>query len=152
MGSAALKSEPKELQLSTFSVHGMIYALAVTDVQEILKPMPLTPVPHSPDFVVGLINLRGQVATAVGLMELFGLGQSHSDMMNIVCNIDGKLIAFQVDDIGDVIELESKSFETAPVTLSSNIRKFLKGVGKCEGEVLSIIDLSNVKDFFNSLS
>ena len=130
----------------------MFYALPVTDVQEILKPMPLTPVPHAPEFVVGLINLRGQVATAVGLMELFSLGQSHPDMMNIVCKLDGKLIAFQVDEIGDVIELPVNNFDGPPVNLKSNIRRFLQSICKIEGNVYGVLDLEKVKEYFSSLS
>jgi len=135
-------------QFSTFTVHGRLYGIDVLQVQEVMKPMPITLVPHAPDYVIGLINLRGQVATAVGIMELFGLSEkSYPEMMNIVCNIEGQLMALQVDEIGDVIEVASTQFEPPPSTLPNHIRRFLGGVYKTNDGLLSVIDLTKAMEF-----
>ena len=135
------------VQFSTFVVHKRLYGIDVTKVQEVVKAMPITPVPHSPKYVVGLINLRGQIATAIGVMELFDLKKSsRPDMMNIVCNVENNLIALQVDEIGDVMEVQVSDFEVAPSTLPEKIRKLLAGVYKTDGALLSVIDLTKVAE------
>ena len=60
-------------QFSTFSVSGRLYGIDVKKVQEIVRPLPMTTIPLAQDYVVGLINLRGQVATAISIHKLFGL-------------------------------------------------------------------------------
>jgi purine-binding chemotaxis protein CheW len=134
-------------QYSTFYVNKRLYGIDVTKVQEVVKAMPITSVPHAPDFVIGLINLRGQIATAIGVMELFGLGEkSHPQMMNIVCNIENNLVSLQVDEIGDVMEVSSIDYESPPSTLPDRIRSLLSGVYKTEDSLLSVIDLTKVSE------
>ena len=89
-----------ELQFSTFYIADRLYGIDVTQVQEIVKPMAMTKIPLSPDYVRGLINLRGQVATAIGLRELFGISEAPPEFfMNVVCRLDGSLMSFHVDKI-----------------------------------------------------
>ena len=111
-------------QYSTFKVGHQIYALDVTQVQEIVKPMPLTKIPLVPKCVKGLINLRGQVTTAIGLNELLDLGETkeNSECMNVVCKYDDKLVSLLVDEIGDVFTVEAGDFEQTPQTVSASIR------------------------------
>lgn len=138
------------VQYSTFLVAGRLYGIDVTRVQEVVRPMPMTTVPLADTYVKGLINLRGQVATAIGLRELFGL-ESHdrSDLMNVVCHQEGNLISLQVDEIGDVVEVSTSSFEATPQTLPDNVRRFMSGVFKTEGALLSIIDIDRISGFLN---
>ena len=138
-------------QFSTFYVANRLYGIDVTRVQEVVRPMPITPIPLAPDYVIGLINLRGQVATAIGLRELFGLegaGPDHS--LNVVCRIDGSLIALQVDEIGDVTELLRKEdFESTPQTVPNNVRRLMTGIYKVSNSLLSIIDIERIGKFLN---
>lgn len=139
-----------KLQLSTFYLGQHWFAIDVTRVQEIVKHMDLTPVPLAPAHVRGLINLRGQVATAIGLRELFTLsdrGVEHA--FNVVCRIDGFLMAFQVDQIGDVIEVTMKDYEQVPATVPESTRKFLSGVFKMQTQLLSVIDIDKVTETLN---
>ena len=137
-------------QYSTFYVGGRLYGIDVTRVQEVVRPMPTTAIPLAPPYVVGLINLRGQVATAIGLRELFAISQDPPDcFMNVVCRIDGTLIALQADEIGDVLEVQERDFEATPQTVPGDVRRFMSGIYKISGSLLSIIDIDRIGKFLN---
>ncbi len=138
-------------QFSTFRVDGRLYGVSVKIVQEITKPMPITAVPLSPDFVKGLINLRGQIATAIGIRELFKLGEQVDldKNVNVVCKVDGLLLSLIVDEIGDVIEVDDKDFEETPDTISLHVAQFMNGVYKLPDNILSILDINKLVSFLN---
>lgn len=130
----------KTEQLTTFYVAGELFGIDVMNVQEVAGRPSIVPVPLAPPFVRGLVNLRGQIATAMGLRELFRQPVVENEM-SVVCKIDGNLISLIVDTIGDVLELEREKFEETPDTIPSEIRKYIKGIYKVEGNFLSVIDL-----------
>lgn len=133
-------------QFSTFYIAGSLYGLDVASVQEVTKSLTMTHVPLAPSFVYGLINLRGQIATAIGLRDLFQLNKSESpeEAMNVVCKGEGLLLSLLVDQIGDVLEVEQSLFESTPDTLSESISRFMTGVYKTPGELLSILDINKI--------
>lgn len=138
------------LQFSTFYVANRLYGIDVTRVQEVVRPMPMTPIPLAPIYVRGLINLRGQVATAIGLRQLFGLtGGAPDEFMNVVCKVDGTLISLQVDEIGDVIEVAQGDYEATPKTVAGDIRRFMSGIYKITDSLLSTIDVDRINKFLN---
>ena len=135
----------KTSQLTTFRVNGKLYGLDVRSVQEVVKPMPLAPVPHAPPFVMGLINLRGQIATAIGLLELFEVGQSRSEQaMNIICNMNGGLVSLFADEIGDVLEVANLKQEGVPPSLPTSIRKLAAGGYQVKDEFLVELDIGKI--------
>ncbi|MCB9230006.1 MAG: chemotaxis protein CheW [Deltaproteobacteria bacterium] len=139
------------MQLSTFMIAGHLYGIDVRMVQEVVKPMKMTRVPLAPEFVKGLINLRGQLATAIDLRYLFKLSESEQiDSMNVVCQTGSSAISLLVDEIGDVIEIDPDGMEPVPQTISRDIRKFMTGVYKVSDTLLSVIDLSGIMKFINS--
>lgn len=132
--------------ITTFQVGSDLFGIEVINVQEVAKQSQIVPVPLAPGFVRGLVNLRGQIATAVGLREMFN---HHGDTktkeeMSVICKIDGNLVSLIVDSIGDVVEMEQSKFEPPPHTLPSDIRKYIKGIYKAEGSFLSILDLDRI--------
>ena len=132
-------------QFSTFYIDDLLYGIDVMKVQEITKALPMTRVPLAPKFIRGLINLRGQISTAIQLSELFGLQVSiPEDQMNVVCKISDILISFLVDRIGDVMELHSKDFEPTPDTVPENIRKYILGIYKTPNCLISVIDVDSI--------
>ncbi len=140
-------------QYSTFLVNGKMYAIAVDKVQEIVKTLPLTPVPHAPNYVRGLINLRGQIVTAIGLVELFETGEhSKPEMMNIICHSDQQLISLLVDQVGDVIELREQDFQATPPTLTPAVARVISGVAKADKNLFCIIDLEKLSVVFQQSS
>lgn len=138
-------------QFSTFLVSDRLYGIDVMSVQEITKMINATKVPLAPTFVHGLINLRGQIATAVGLRELFELNDSpkSAEPMNIVCKGEGMLLSLLVDQIGDVIEVDDSIFEPTPETITPSVGRFMQGVYKIPGNLLSIIEVKKIVDVLN---
>ena len=140
--SENLKAASK--QFTTFMVDGKLYGIDVMKVQEVTKPLEVTMMRTAPLFIKGLINLRGQIATAIGLRELFNLPESSTPKMTVVCKIEDVLLSLLVDDIGDVIEVDESSFENAPLTIPKNIRPFMDGVYKTDQKILSIINIDSI--------
>lgn len=138
-------------QFSTFRVDGRFYGVNVKLVQEITQAMPLTRVPLAPEYISGLINLRGQIATAIGLRELFRLSPKPEKIsgINVICKIDGPLLSLVVDEIGDVLEVNDHDFEQTPDTVDPSVAQFMSGVYKLPNEILSIIDVNKLIHFLN---
>lgn len=144
--SSLAKKSIETKQFSTFMVAGSLYGLEVSTVQEVTKSLPMTKVPLAPSFVCGLINLRGQIATAIGLRNLFHIEAQENPLesMNVICKSDGLLLSLLVDQIGDVLEVESTLFEPTPNTLPVEVSKFMSGVYKTPGVLLSILDIRKI--------
>ncbi len=136
---------------ATFFIENRLYGIEVKKVQEIVRTMPITKVPLAPQCVHGLINLRGQIATAIGLRELFGLApQVDTEKMNVVCVTDSGLVSLLVDRIGDVIEVGEDIFESTPDTISEDVKKFMQGVYKTSGQLLSVLNIDDISKYLNS--
>jgi len=133
-------------QLCGFKIGGESYAISVLDVQELIRPQRVTQVPLAPDYIRGLINLRGQIVTGIGLRTLFGLEKTkeEDDYMNIIVRSGDSLYSLIVDEILDVIHVDEDSFEQAPETLDSKISKYIKGVYKLEKKLLILLDLEKI--------
>ncbi len=126
-------------QMCTFVLDGMTFGIDVTCVQEVLRVQTTTPVPLASRAVSGLINLRGQIVTAIDLRAVLGLGPSPTPPMNVViCRASGPT-SLLVDAIGDVLELDESTFERPPNTLSAATRTLIRGAYKLDhGFVLAI--------------
>jgi len=132
-------------QFATFMIASRWYGIDVMCVQEVTKPMEVTLMRTAPPFVKGLINLRGQIATAIGLRELFALPLEESnEKMTVVCKVEDVLLSLLVDNIGDVVEVSDSKFEKSPQTIPANIKEFMLGVYKTDHAILSIISLDTI--------
>lgn len=138
-------------QFSTFWVDKCLYGVNIKMVQEITKSMPMAEVPLAPDFIKGLINLRGQIATAVGLKELFKLKSidEQGGNINVVCKSESYLLSLVVDEVGDVLELDDSLFELTPETVSPEVSKFMSGVYKLPNNLLSVVDIQKIINYLN---
>jgi len=125
-------------QLCTFHAGGGFFGIPVAQVQEVVKPQPITPVPLAPTVIRGLINLRGQILTALDLRYRLGLGDlgdPHA-LMNVVVRTGDSPISFLVDEIGDVVEVQEDTFEAPPDTLQGEMRELIEGAYKLDGRLL----------------
>jgi purine-binding chemotaxis protein CheW len=139
------ESKTKSKQFATFIVDGRLYGIDVCKVQEVTRPLRVTTMRSAPSCVKGLINLRGQIATAIGMRDLFGLaGDDGSEKMTVVCRVDDILLSLLVDKIGDVIEVPESKYEPVPQTIPLHIKAFMEGVYKTDKTILSIINLENL--------
>ncbi|HKT47150.1 MAG TPA: chemotaxis protein CheW [Candidatus Acidoferrales bacterium] len=136
-------------QLCTFYAGGGYFGIPVERVQEVVKPQPLTPVPLAPKVVRGLINLRGQILTAVDLGYRLGLRDlgDPTKLMNVVVRTDESPISFLVDEIGDVLDVDEHAFENPPETLQGEMRDLIEGAYKLEGRLLLSLNTARTLHF-----
>ena len=130
-------------QFCTFFLDRLYFGLEVLQVQEVLRHQEMTRVPLAPAAVSGLINLRGQIVTAIDLRRRLGLGERPADQlpMNLVVrSLDGAM-SLLVDDIGDVLEVEEAAFESPPETLQGTARELILGACKLRDRLLLILDV-----------
>lgn len=139
-------------QFCTFYLNDLLFGIDVLKVQEIILPQEITEVPLATDAIRGLINLRGQVVTAIDLRRWLGFEtvDNGSAAMNVVIRADEDILSFLVDDIGDVVEPDEQSFERPPETLEENIRELINGVYKLDGQLLLVMDADRTFELFAS--
>jgi purine-binding chemotaxis protein CheW len=130
-------------QLATFWLDGDLYGVEVAHVQEVLKSQGLTRVPLAPNAVAGLINLRGQVVTAIELRERLGRPPrpEGTDAVVIVVRLHGEAVSLLVDQIADVVDVDAADFETPPDTLDGQARELIRGAYKLSGQLLLALDV-----------
>lgn len=129
-------------QYCTFWVDTLYLGIDVHRVQEVMRTLEVTPVPLAPPAVVGLINLRGQIVTAIDLRRRLGLPERPHDReaMNVVMRTDDGAVSLVVDEIGDVIEVNAEAFEGVPDTMDATARQLIKGVYKLDSQLLLVLD------------
>ena len=132
--------------LCTFKAGDRWLGIEVARVQEILRARPATPVPLAPPVVAGLVNLRGQIVTAVDLRRRVGLPDRPGDQhpANVVIRAEDGGVSLLVDEIGGVIEVGDEAFEEPPHTTPANVRPLLSGVYKLPGRLLLLLDVDRV--------
>ena len=130
-------------QLATFRLDGDLYGIEVEHVQEVLKSRGLTRVPLAPPAVAGLINLRGQVVTAIELRERLGRPPrpEGTDAVVIVVRLHGEAVSLLVDSIADVVGVAAGDFEPPPDTLDGRARELIRGAYKLDGRLLLALDV-----------
>lgn len=135
-------------QLFGFKIMDGQYAIPVLEVQEVVKPQKVTNVPLGPEYVDGLINLRGQIVTAINLRVLFGLPrkEDQDEYMNIIVRWGDSLYALVVDEIMDVMDVENSSFEDTPDTIDERLKSYIRGVFKLEDNLLTLLSLEKILD------
>ncbi len=132
-------------QLCTFVLGDYLFGVDVRNVQEVIRHLDMTPVPLASSVVRGLINLRGQIVTAIEMRQRLGLPpRAGAEPMNVVvCTGDG-IISLLVDEIGDVVEVDERRFERAPETMTGAFRELVPGVYKLDGRLLLVLDVERV--------
>jgi purine-binding chemotaxis protein CheW len=129
-------------QFCTFYLDGHYFGLDVLKVQEIIRYQEMTRVPLAPAVVRGLINLRGQIVTAIDLRRRLDLSDRPADQLplNVVVRTDDGAVSLLVDEIGDVLEVPEELFERPPETLKGTARELIRGAYKLPDRLLLILD------------
>jgi purine-binding chemotaxis protein CheW len=137
-------------QYCTFYVDGLFFGVEVLRVQEVIRFQEMTPVPLASPVVSGLINLRGQIVTAIDLRRRLALVDRYPAElpMNVVIRTDDGAVSLLVDQIGDVLEVDSQNYERPPETLSGIARQLVLGVYKLKDELLLILDTDQTVELF----
>ncbi len=133
-------------QLCTFQLDDLLFGIDVTNVQEVIRYQEMTAVPLSSSVVRGLINLRGQIVTAVDMRARLGLADRlPGDLpMNVVVRTSDGIVSLLVDEIGDVLEVDESAYERAPETIGAAYRELVPGVYKLDTHLLLLLDAERI--------
>lgn len=132
---------PTTRQYCTFLVDGALFGVDVKEVQEVIRYQPMTRVPLAHPVISGLINLRGQIVTAIDLRRRLGLperAEGHYPV-NVVVRRDDNPVSLLVDEIDDVVEIEGDSVEPPPQTVRTYGRDLIAGVHQLEHRLLLVL-------------
>lgn len=149
IGRSALETGNRLRQVCTFYVDNLLFGLDVAEVQEVVRFQDMTRVPLAPRAIKGLINLRGQIVTAVDMRMRLGLRPLSAELkpLNVIVRTTDGPISLLVDEIGDVLELTDERFEAVPQTLRGPVRTLVLGVFKLDGQLLLILNATQCMDF-----
>lgn len=133
------------LQLVSFRLGDEEFAVNVGQVQEIVRLTTITAVPRSPDFVEGVINLRGRIVPVIDLAKRFGMpGRARSKVTRIIITeVEGRTVGMLVDAVNEVLRLDAVAIDSACEVLRHHVSAdYITGIGKLEGRLLIMLDLN----------
>lgn len=133
-------------EYATFRLHDLLFAVDAPEVLEVLPGARVTPVPLSPPEVAGLVNVRGQVVTALDLRRRLGLPAAvpGATRMTVLVRSESELMAFLVDEIGNVVRVREEEREAPPVHLDAALRSLVPGVYRLPEHLLHVLDVVEV--------
>lgn len=133
-------------QWVTFSLDEETYGINVMQVQEVLKVTEIAPVPGAPDYVLGIINLRGNVVTVVDTRRRFGLMPKEPDDATriVIIEANKQVLGILVDSVAEVVEITADQIETAPQVGNDETSRYIQGVFSREGRLIILVDLNKL--------
>lgn len=134
------------LQWVTFRLDNETYGINVMQVQEVLRVTEIAPVPGSPDYVMGIINLRGNVVTVLDTRRRFGLAPNEMDDSTriVVIEAEENVVGILVDSVSEVVELRRSAVESSPNVGNDESSKYIEGVANHDGELLILVDINKL--------
>jgi len=134
------------VELASFYIGEALCGMDILKVQEINKLIEMTRVPQAPEYVLGILNLRGEIVTIVDLGKKLGLKSTgmSDKMRNIIVNSNGEHIGLMVEKISDVIQAELEKVEAPPANIGGVQGKYFTGVFKTEDRLIGILDVEKV--------
>lgn len=139
--------ESSNIQFCGFKVGGEEYAIPVMEVQEVIKPQIVTPIPLAQNEIRGLINLRGQIVTCISLRNLFGQEDDLTKgYMNIIVRGADGLFSLVVDEVTDILDVEDTRLESAPNTINENLKKYVNKVYKKDLGLVILLNIEKLID------
>lgn len=140
------KNETGMVELATFYVGEALCGMDILKVQEINKLMEMTSVPQAPDYVMGILNLRGQIVTIIDLGKKLGLDTTEltESSRNIIVNSKGEYVGLLVSRISDVVDAAWDKVEAPPANIGGVQGRYFKGVFKTDSRLVGILDVEKV--------
>ena len=134
------------IQWVTFHLESEKYGIKVMQVQEVLRMTEIAPVPGAPYYVLGIINLRGNVVTVIDTRRRFGLADvEHDDETRIVIvEANNNVVGILVDSVAEVVDLKASEIETAPNVGNDESSKYIQGVSSRDNELLILVDVNKL--------
>ena len=134
------------LQWVTYRLGEETYGINVMQVQEVLRHTEIAPVPGAPDYVLGIINLRGNVVTVIDTRSRFGLPSADitDNSRIVIIESEHQVVGILVDSVAEVVYLRSSEIDSAPNVGTEESAKFIQGVSNRDGELLILVDLNKL--------
>jgi purine-binding chemotaxis protein CheW len=135
-------------QYATFFVADLFFGVDVLCVQEVLRSQEMTRVPQAPEVIEGLINLRGQIVTAIDMRRRLRMTRRPGERpsMNMVVRTGDGAVSLLVDEIGDVVDVDEAAYERPPENLELPARELIRGVYKLKDRLLLVLDAERTVD------
>lgn len=146
MNQVADNKEDEIIQWVTFRLDGEIYGINVMQVQEVLRVTEIAPVPGAPDYVMGIINLRGNVVTVIETRKRFGLqsGEIDDSSRIVISEADGNVVGILVDSVAEVVDLKRSEIESSPNVGNEESSKYIEGVASHNDNLLILVDINKL--------
>lgn len=140
------KASDPVLQWVTFRLDEEIYGINVMQVQEVLRVSEIAPVPGAPEYVLGIINLRGNVVTVIDARERLGLSSKEVDDATriVIIEADKQVVGILVDSVAEVVDLRMSEVESAPNVGNDDSSKYIQGVASRDDALLILVDLNKL--------
>jgi len=134
------------MQLVTFRLADETYGINVMHVQEVLRITEIAPVPGAPNYVLGIINLRGNVVTVIDTRSRFGLPGVETDDSSriVIIEADKQVVGILVDSVAEVVELNQSEIDSAPNVGNEESSRYIQGVANREDNLLIVVDLNKL--------
>ena len=144
--SEKIDSNDEVLQWVTFKLENEVYGINVMQVQEVLRYTEIAPVPGAPHYVLGIINLRGNVVTVIDTRSRFGLQSTEIDESSriVIIEAEKQVIGILVDAVAEVVYLRRSEIDNAPNVGTEESAKFIQGVSNRDDELLILVDLDKL--------
>ena len=133
----------KDIQVVGFRIGGETFGVRISNVREIVRVPEITSVPNAPDYLEGVINLRGKIIPVMDLRKRLGQTEVQPDKKNriLVVDLDGKLVGLIVNAASEVLKIPPSEIENPGAMLQEGDAGFVTGVGKLNGRLIILIDL-----------
>jgi len=144
--TAKINENDPILRWVTFKLEKEKYGINVMQVQEVLRVTEIAPVPGAPGYVLGIINLRGNVVTVIDTRQRFGLPAKEMDDSTriVIIEAEEQVVGILVDSVAEVVDLRLNEVDSAPNVGTEESAKFIQGVASLDGELLIIVDLNKL--------
>jgi len=145
-GEIHQKQNDSSIQVVSFRLENEEFGLDILRVQEILRSMEITPIPSSPDFVEGIVNLRGKVVPVINLRKRFGfpVRACDKDCRIVVSEIAENTVGFDVDGVREVLHIPLNTIEPPPSMVLGTRKDYFFGVGKLKNRLILLVDLDKI--------
>lgn len=139
-------SKDPVVQWVTFRLEDETYGINVMQVQEVLRVSEIAPVPGAPDYVLGIINLRGNVVTVIDTRKRFGMppGEVDDNSRVVIIESQGQIFGILVDSVAEVVELRRSEIDVAPNVGNEESARYIQGVATVNSDLLILVDLNKL--------
>ena len=146
MADIAAEAADGKLELISFEIADQEFCIDIRAVREIRGWTPATPLPRSPGYMKGVINLRGTVLPIIDLGARFGLTTSEPTARHVimVAHIGGRMVGLLVDAVSDILQMSEASVQPTPDVASDQVKTFVKGIFSIDGRMISLIELDYI--------